>query len=262
MKCLNDVKAKDIKNSIGTDTVYQSKNSGCFTITSYLDSYNIGVKFVNTSYEMVTHLGSIKSGNVKDPYSPSVYGVGVVGTKYPTMINGRNTKEYGLWQNMLTRCYNDTYKNKQPTYIGCEVSNNFKSYEYFYEWGNRQIGFNVEGWHLDKDLLVKGNKVYSEYSCVFLPNEINLLLVKCTASRGEYLIGVYWSKTANAFKATVRKNKGGQNHLGYFNTELEAYNAYKIAKEAFVKEQANKFKSQIDPRAYEALMKYEVGIDD
>ena len=262
MKCLNDVKAKDIKNSIGTDTVYQSKNSGCFTITSYLDSYNIGVKFVNTSYEMVTHLGSIKSGNVKDPYSPSVYGVGVVGTKYPTMINGRNTKEYGLWQNMLTRCYNDTYKNKQPTYIGCEVSNNFKSYEYFYEWCQNQIGFNVEGWHLDKDLLVKGNKVYSEYSCVFLPNEINLLLVKCTASRGEYLIGVYWSKTANAFKATVRKNKGKQEHLGYFNTELEAYNAYKIAKEAFVKEQANKFKSQIDPRAYNALMSYEVSIDD
>ena len=262
MKCLNDVKAKDIKNSIGTDTVYQSKNSGCFTITSYLDSYNIGVKFVNTSYEMVTHLGSIKSGNVKDPYSPSVYGVGVVGTKYPTMINGRNTKEYGLWQNMLTRCYNDTYKNKQPTYIGCEVSNNFKSYEYFYEWCQNQIGFNVEGWHLDKDLLVKGNKVYSEYSCVFLPNEINLLLVKCTASRGEYLIGVYWSKTANAFKATVRKNKGKQEHLGYFNTELEAYNAYKIAKEAFVKEQANKFKSQIDQRAYNALMSYEVSIDD
>ena len=262
MKCLNDVKAKDIKNSIGTDTVYQSKNSGRFTITSYLDSYNIGVKFVNTSYEMVTHLGSIKSGNVKDPYSPSVYGVGIVGTKYPTMINGRNTKEYGLWQNMLTRCYNDTYKNKQPTYIGCEVSDNFKSYEYFYEWCHNQVGFSNKDWQLDKDLLIKGNKIYSESTCVFLPNEINLLLVKCTASRGEYLIGVYWSKTANAFKATVRKNKGGQKHLGYFNTELEAYNAYKIAKESFVKEQANKFKSQIDPRAYNALRNYEVGIDD
>ena len=262
MKCLNDVKAKDIKNSIGTDTVYQSKNSGCFTITSYLDSYNIGVKFVNTNFEMFTHLGCIKSGNVKDPYSPSVYGVGVVGTKYPTMINGRNTKEYGLWQNMLTRCYNDTYKNKQPTYIGCEVSNNFKSYEYFYEWCHKQIGFSNQDWQLDKDLLVKGNKVYSGDSCVFIPKEINTLLVKCTASRGEYLIGVYWSKTANAFKATVRKNKGGQKHLGYFNTELEAYNAYKIAKEAFVKEQANKFKSQIDPRAYNALINYTVNIDD
>ena len=144
MKCLNDVKAKDIKNSIGTDTVYHSKNSGCFTITSYLDSYNIGVKFVNTSYEMVTHLGSIKSGNVKDPYSPSVYWVGVVGTKYPTMINGRNTKEYGLWQNMLTRCYNDTYKKKSPTYEGCEVSDNFKSYEYFMNGVKIKLGLTLK----------------------------------------------------------------------------------------------------------------------
>ena len=262
MGCLNDVKAKDIKSAIGTDTVYQSKNSGCFTITSYLDSYNIGVKFVNTSYEMVTHLGSIKSGNVKDPYSPSVYGVGVVGAKYPTMINGRNTKEYGLWQNMLTRCYNDTYKNKQPTYIGCEVSNNFKSYEYFYEWCQNQIGFNVEGWQMDKDLLVKGNKVYSENTCVFIPSEINSLLINCTASRGRYLIGVYWSKTANAFVARVRRNKGCSEHLGLFNTEIEAFNAYKTAKESFIKEQANRWKSQIDPRAYEALMNYEVSIDD
>ena len=262
MGCLNDVKAKDIKSAIGTDTVYQSKNSGCFTITSYLDSYNIGVKFVNTSYEMVTHLGSIKSGNVKDPYSPSVYGVGVVGAKYPTTINGRNTKEYGLWQNMLTRCYNDTYKNKQPTYIGCEVSNNFKSYEYFYEWCQNQIGFNVEGWQMDKDLLVKGNKVYSENTCVFIPSEINSLLINCTASRGRHLIGVHWSKTANAFVARVSRNKGCSEHLGLFNTEIEAFNAYKTAKESFIKEQANKWKGKIDERAYNALMNYQVEITD
>ena len=262
MKYLNDVKAKDIKNSIGTDTVYQSKNSGCFTITSYLDSYNIGVKFVNTSFEMFTHLGCIKSGNVKDPYSPSVDGVGVVGTKYPTMINGRNTKEYGLWQNMLTRCYNDTYKNKQPTYIGCEVSNNFKNYEYFYEWCQNQIGFNNEGWQLDKDLLVKGNKVYSEDTCVFLPKEINSVLTKSTATRGEHLIGVCWNKKGKAFVARARKNKGKQEHLGFFNTEIEAFNAYKQAKEYYLKELANKWKSQIDERAYNALMNYEVNIDD
>ena len=60
----------------------------------------------------------------------------------------------------------------------------------------------------------------------------------------------------------VCKNKGKQEYLGLFKTELEAFNAYKVAKEAFVKEQANKFKSQIDPRAYNALMNYEVGIDD
>ena len=127
---------------------------------------------------------------------------------------------------------------------------------------HKQIGFGNEGWQLDKDLLVKGNKVYSESTCVFIPAEVNTLLTKRTASRGEHLIGVYWHKTNKAFKAQVSKNKGTQEYLGSFKTEIEAFNAYKQAKESFVKEQAEKYKSQIDPRAYNALMNYEVGIDD
>ena len=36
----------------------------------------------------------------------------------------------------------------------------------------------------------------------------------------------------------------------------------KQAKESFVKEQANKWKGKIDDRAYNALMNYQVEIDD
>ena len=262
MKYLNDVKAKDIKNSIGTDTIYHSKNSGCFTITSYLDSYNIGIKFINTGYEMVARLECVKDGKVKDRLSPSVHGVGIVGTEYPIRVSGVLTKEYELWKSMLRRCYSDSSKKKRPTYEGCEVSDKFKSYEYFYEWCNKQIGFSNQSWQLDKDLLIKGNKVYSEDSCVFIPQEINKVLVKCTASRGEHLIGVYWCKKGKAFKAQISKNKGKQEFLGYFKTELEAFNAYKTAKEFFIKEQANEWKDKIDPRAYEALMNYKVEITD
>ena len=60
----------------------------------------------------------------------------------------------------------------------------------------------------------------------------------------------------------VRQNKRNSEHLGLFNTELEAFKAYKTAKESFIKEQAEKWKSQIDPRAYEALMNYQVEIND
>ena len=257
MKYLNDISRKDCVGK-----VCKSLNSGDFKILKYNDSYNVEIQFLKTGYETTVHLGSIRNGKVKDPHVPSVCGVGVVGTKYPIRVNGTLTKEYTLWQNMLQRCYSNTCQKKQPTYKGCEVSDNFKSYEYFYEWCHSQIGFGNEGWHLDKDLLIKGNKVYSENVCVFLPQEINSLLVKCTASRGEYLIGVYWDKTKKAFKAQVNKNKGKQEHLGFFKTEIEAFNAYKEAKEAFVKEQAEKWKSQIDYRAYEALMNYQVDIDD
>ena len=69
-------------------------------------------------------------------------------------------------------------------------------------------------------------------------------------------------KTNNAFKAQISRSKGRSEYLGCFKTELEAFNAYKKAKESFIKEQAEKWKSQIDERAYEALMNYEVSIDD
>ena len=257
MKYLNDVTTKDCVGK-----VCKSKSSGDFKVLKYNDTANVEIQFLNTGYETSARLHNIRNGNVKDRYSPSVYGVGILGTKYPSKINGVHTKEYLLWQRMLERCYSDVYKKQKPTYKDCEVSENFKSYEYFYEWCNKQIGFGNEGWHLDKDLLIKGNKVYDENTCIFIPSEINLVLVKRTALRGEYLIGVSWHKKGKSFVAQINKNKGKQEKLGSFNTEIEAFNAYKKAKEAFVKEQANKWKSQIDERAYNALMNYAVDIND
>ena len=257
MKYLNDVSYKDCAGK-----VCKSKLSGDFKIVKYNNVRNVEIQFINTGFETSVQLTNIRNGEIKDPYLPSVFGVGMLGTKYPSKVNGRNTKGYDLWYSMLRRCYSDNSKKKRPTYEGCEVSDKFKSYEYFYEWCHSQIGFGVDGWHLDKDLLVKGNKVYSEDSCVFLPSEINSLLTKRTASRGEYLIGVSWYSKSKTFIAQVNKNKGKPEHLGYFKTEIEAFNAYKTAKESFIKEQANKWKGEIDDRAYEALMNYEVSIND
>ena len=260
MKYLNDVS----KDCVGK--VYKTLNSGDFKIVKYNDSRNVEIQFLKTGYRKVAEVKEVRSGEIKDPYLPSVHGVGVLGAKYPTRVNGVKTKEYVLWTNMLVRCYSDSSKKRRPTYEGCEVSDNFKNYEYFYEWCNKQIGFTNEGnenpFHLDKDLLIKGNKVYSESTCVFIPSEINSLLIKSTASRGEHLIGVCWHKTRKAFVAKVNKSKGKREYLGFFNTEIEAFKAYKIAKESFIKEQANNWKGQIDYRAYNALINYQVEITD
>lgn len=257
MKYLNDVTTKDCVGK-----VCKSLNSGDFKVLKYNDYYEVEIQFINTGFETSAQLGSIRNGKVKDPYSPSVCGVGIIGTRYPVSESRRNTKEYGLWCSMLRRCYSDYFKKQRPTYEGCEVSNKFKSYEYFYDWCNKQIGFGSEGWHLDKDLLIKGNKVYSENVCIFIPSEINSVLVKCTASRGKHLIGVHWCNTNKAFVAQVNRNKGQPEHLGLFKTEIEAFNAYKTAKEHYLKELANKWKDEIDIRAYNALMNYKVEITD
>ena len=257
MKYLNDVNYKDCVGK-----VCKSKSSGDFKILKYNGSKNVVIQFLKTGFEMTVYLGSIKSGKVKDRYLPSVYGIGVLGTKYPSMINGVLTKEYVLWVDMLRRCYSDDFKKKRPTYEGCECSENFIYYEYFYEWCHKQVGFGECGFQLDKDLLVKGNKVYSENTCVFIPTEINSVLIKCTATRGKNLIGVCWNKKSKAFVAMVSRSKSGSEYLGLFNTEIEAFNAYKQAKENYIKELANKWKDQIDDRAYNALMKYAVEITD
>ena len=146
MKCLNEVNYKDCVGK-----VCKSLNSGDFKILKYNNSENVEIQFTNTGYRKVAEMKEVKTGRVKDPFSPSVYGVGILGTKYLASMSGRNTKEYNLWNSMLKRCYSDTLKKKYPTYEGCEVSEKFKSYEYFYEWCHKQVGFGNEGWPIDKD---------------------------------------------------------------------------------------------------------------
>ena len=135
MKYLNDVSYKDCVGK-----VCKSKSSGDFKVLKYNNAKDVEVRFLKTGYETTVGLGSIRSGKVKDRYIPSVCGVGVLGAKYPSKVNGVKTKDYGLWCHMLERCYSDAIKKRCPTYEGCEVSDNFKYYEYFYEWCNKQVG--------------------------------------------------------------------------------------------------------------------------
>ena len=108
-------------------------------------------------------------------------------------------------------------------------------------------------------MLVKGNKVYSENTCILLPKEINLALSVKKSQRGQYLIGVQKSDKKFLARCCIGT---GERRLGYYNTELEAFNAYKQAKENYLKDLANKWKNQIDVKAYTALMNYQVEITD
>ena len=114
MKYLNDVNYKDCVGK-----VCKSKSSGDFEIIKYNNKTNVEIQFTNTGFKAVVQLGSIRNGYVKDRYAPSVYWVGIVGTKYPIRVNGVLTKEYALWQRMLKRCYSDDFKKKHPTYEDC-----------------------------------------------------------------------------------------------------------------------------------------------
>ena len=194
--------------------------------------------------------------------SKLVQGIGTKGTEYPTIESNKKLKEYILWCNMLLRC-KEKYWNRHPSYAGTTCSENFKSYSYFYRWCQEQIGFNDKSekgrsWCLDKDLLVKGNKAYSENTCVFIPHRVNCLLIKQDSTRGGYPIGVYWKKKNNQFCVQCADGSGSQKYLGLFTNYSEAFKVYKDFKEKHIKSLAEEHKHQLDPRAYEALMNYQV----
>ena len=264
---LNEVNPNDVENAIHSNKVFMTQNSGGFVIESYRNSCSVDIRFVDTGYTFCTTLGSIRRGNIKDKLSPTVVGVGIVGDTYESMVGGRKVNEYKVWHGMLIRCYDSKHHIRQPTYKQCEVSENFKYYPYFYEWANNQIGFNSvddkgQKFQLDKDLLVKGNKVYSEDVCIFIPQEINSVVSKCDAVRGDSPVGVTYDKKCGKFISRVRLRDSKRVHVGCFDNEIDAFHAYKEAKELYIKEVADKWKDKIDIRAYNALMNYQVEITD
>ena len=241
--------------------IFKTIKYGDLVVTKYINNHNVCVKFINTNYETTAHICHIRNGLVKDRLFPSLHGVGVVGDA-STTVDGIVLKEYALWKGVIGRCYDSEFHKKSPTYADCSVSEKFKYYPYFQEWCNKQIGFNEDGWHLDKDILIKGNKVYSEDTCCFVPQEINGLFIKRDAARGDLPIGVWFDKQKGKYQADVSVGRKKRKRLGSFSTPEEAFQIYKEAKEAYIKEVANKWKDYIDQRAYNALMNYEVEITD
>ena len=194
-----------------------------------------------------------------------VRGSGINDGKFPTRDGGRNTKVYVQWQGMLRRC-EGKYKENRPTYAGVTCSETFKSYSYFYQWCQEQVGFgnkdeNGSSWQLDKDILIKGNKLYSENTCCFVPQSINKLTNICKSTRGDTPIGTHLVKRTSKYSAYLQR-EGARISLGYYNTASEAFSVYKVAKEAYVKQVAEKYKNVLDERLYQALINYKVFEND
>lgn len=169
------------------------------------------------------------------------------------------TRAGSIWLNLVQRCKPGSVQNRSPRYAGCE--NAFEDFDSFVDWCQLQTGY-AKGFQMDKDLLVRGNKVYSPETVVFLPAELNCILTKANATRGDSPIGVTWSKFHEKYAAQCQNGTGRQKHLGYFQRPEDAFAAYKRFKESFMRESAEAWKDQIDERAYKALVEYEVRIND
>lgn len=247
------------KNRVGEK--YISNEGFDIEIIKYEGCDNCTILFNNEEVRENILYNSVKHGKVKNYIFPQIYGVGYLGRGlYNANHKIANKLLYTSWMSTLSRCYGEKSQEKQPTYKGvtvCEEWHNFQNYAKWYE-ENYNPEF-MEGWELDKDVLIKGNKIYSPDTCCFIPKEINTLFTKRQNKRGNYPIGVI--KKLNRFQAIMAESNSTVN-LGSFKTSEEAFRAYKTAKEDYIKRVADKWKDLIDPRVYEAMYKYEVEITD
>ena len=245
-----------IKNPNELDLVgkaFKTLTGGDCVVISNTGAKSVTVKFLDEfGYETTKTLGQIKSGNVRNLYAKSVFGVGYIGEgKYETGTEGKPSLAYRKWISMLRRCYDRNFQKEQLSYVGCTVCYEWHNFQVFAEWfvNHKFYNFNYQ---LDKDILVEGNKIYSPNTCCLVPSKINCLLGN---QLGEYPQGVCYDKFNNKFRATMLR-EGRHENMGRFDTIGEAELVYKIAKEAYVKEVALQYKEVIEDKVFKKLMSW------
>lgn len=234
------------------------------TIDEYNTSSDIWVRFIKNGNMVHTNYKAFVSGQVKDVYFRSVYGIGYLGEgDYKVKINGKSSIQYITWRDMLRRCYSKSYQKKCPTYKGvkvCEEWHNFQNFAKFYDDNYYEV--NNERMDMDKDLLISNNRVYSPSTVCFLPQSLNKLIIKRDSKRGSLPIGVTLDKTGKKYIAQCNNGTGKKDYIGTFNTPEEAFYAYKAHKELLVKKKVGEYFGHIPTNVYNALINFKVEIDD
>lgn len=212
-------------------------------IIAYRHARDMDVEFPDGTIKKNVRYSHFKNNNIKNLNFPIVFGVGFLGVgKYNQKDN---RKMYQTWASMFQRCYSEEKKKTHPTYIGCTVCVEWHNYQNFAKWFEENF---IEGFCLDKDLTVFGNKIYSPDTCKFIPNDINMILTNIKS-------GVFPRK--GQFESKINVNST-QKYLGVFNSKREAFLAYKIAKESHIKQQAEKHRCSIGETIYNNLINYTI----
>ena len=206
------------------------------------------------------YYNKFKDGGIKCPLEKNVFNIGYIGVgKYSHKLY---PNIYKIWEDMMKRCYSKNFHKKRPTYVDCEVCEEWHNFQNFAKWYEENY-YEIEGqkMHLDKDILFKGNKIYSPQTCIFVPQRINVLFVKRNSLRGDLPVGVFWNKKNKKFQAQCQTYEKHY-YLGLYNKPFEAFTVYKNFKENYIKQIADEYKNLIPTKLYEALYKYKVEITD
>jgi len=241
-------------------------SQGCkMKIIEYKDANHILVEFQDENkYKEYNKYERFKKGNIPNPYYPTVYGIGYLGISSCSDGNNKHKISNVVWKDMLCRCYNDKWKEKHPYYDDCSVCSEWLNYSNFEKWFNNNY-YKIDGetMNLDKDILVKGNRIYSPNTCCFVPHRINAILIKSirkTKSDKERTLPLCISKKDGSYCTKIFEytNNSLNRKAIRGNNIDELFSLYKKSKENYIKQIANEYKDKIPNKVYDALIKYKI----
>ncbi len=240
--------------------IFPTNLYGDVIVESYKDCNNIIIRFLNTGFKKHVRMDKLRSGAIRDNSRKAVNynGEDFIGCGIDVPYE-QNKHAFYLWRSIMMRCYKQNRNGICHAYDGCTMSKEWHDFKNFVDWYNQNK--KCDKCCVDKDLLVKDNKIYCSERCCLVPRQINNAIIKQKSRRGKYPIGVHWSEEHHKFGASIAKF-GKCKTLGWFDSANEAFQAYKECKEEHLRTLANLYKEQITPMVYEALLKYQVEITD
>jgi len=125
---------------------------------------------------------------------------------------------YRKWKDMISRSYSSKMHKNNPTYEDCSVCDEWLTFSNFLSWYEAN---HVDGFDLDKDLKVKGNKIYSPDTCLFVPQEVNRLFADKPSLNRSLPTGVSFHKGTGKYRARISSS-----HIGLFENQKDAVKAY------------------------------------
>lgn len=250
------------KDRIGA--INKNKMNSTMQVVEYKGKSDIWVKFIESGNLIHTSWNNFIKGCVKNPFDKKIYNIGYLGEGgYKSSENGKITNKYRTWHGMLRRCYDTNYQEKYPSYKDCTVVEEWHNFQTFAKWHDENY-YEIDGetMALDKDILSKGNKIYSPDTCVFVPTCINCLILKNDVKRGNLPLGVYNNKECKGYVARCKIGNNKTKHLGVYESPCKAFEAYRKFKEELIKKVANNYKSVIPLKLYKAMIQYNIEIND
>lgn len=157
-------------------TIHETVSNGDLVIIKYVDTKHRVVQFIDTGFTTTVGLENIRSGYVKDPLLPSVYGVGCLGHDPELENHPLRTLLYQRWKHMLDRVYRlKTGKSVDPSWL------NFSTFmrDALTLKGNELLATHTKEnpVDLDSDIIAKEqgiNPMYSKGTCQWVTRADNV----------------------------------------------------------------------------------------